>query len=269
MNSNPAGRLAGKVAVITGAASGIGAASARRFVAEGARVVAVDIDPAGEQVAADACGLATTAGSAEGRDQAPCLFLQGDVTRAADVQASVDLAERAFGRLDVMFSNAGAAFAGTILETDEATFDRLVAVNLKAAYHCARAAIPAFRRAGGGVLLTTASGAGLVPRSGLSVYAATKAGVVMLTKSLALEYARDGIRAVAICPGIIDTPMPRAMERLYPDPATARRETEQLYPLGRYGTADEVANLALFLASDEASYITGIAAPVDGGRTLH
>ncbi len=265
MSSNPPGRLAGKVAVITGAASGIGAASARRFVAEGARVVAVDIDPAGKRVAEEASRLAP----AETGGQPACRFLRGDVTRATDVQAAVELAEREFGRLDVMFSNAGATFAGGILETDEATFDHLVAVNLKAAYHCARAALPALRRAGGGVLLTTASGAGLVPRAGLSVYAATKAGVILLTKSIALEHARDRVRAIAICPGIIDTPMPRAMERLYPDPETTRRETEKLYPLGRYGTADEVANLALFLASDEASYITGIAAPVDGGRTLH
>ena len=250
---NTPGRLAGRVALITGAASGIGAASARRFAAEGARVVVADRDPAGERVAAEVGGR----------------FALTDVTRAADVQTAVDLAETAFGRLDVVYSNAGLSLPGGIMATDEAAFDALIAVNLKGAYNCARAALPAFQRAGGGVFLTTSSGAGVLPRAGLAVYGAAKAGVVMLTKSIALEHARDGVRAVAICPGIIDTPMAEAMLQLYPDPATARREIEAIYPLGRYGTADEIANLALFLASDEAAYITGAAIAVDGGRSLH
>ncbi len=246
-------RLAGKVCIITGAASGIGLASARLFTAEGARVVMADRDERGEQRA----------------DEMGATFRRVDVSRQTEVEALVAFAEHQYGQLNVLFSNAGITVAGSLEQTSEQDFDRLVAVNLKGAFLCVQAAIPALKRAGGGVILTTASGAGLVPRPGLAAYAATKAGVVMLTKSVALEYASDGIRSVSICPGIIETPMSQTMDGLYADPAAARAQIEALYPLGRYGKPEEVAQAALFLASDEASYVTGVAFAVDGGRTLH
>lgn len=246
-------RLAGKVTIITGAASGIGLASARLFAAEGAKVVVADRDERGRDVA----------------EEIGAAFYRVDVARAADVQAMVAFTEELYGQVNVLFSNAGVTFAGSLEETSEEEFDELIAVNLKGALLCIQAAIPAMRRAKGGVILTTASAAGLAPRSGLAAYAATKAGVVMLTKSVALEYAKDGIRAVAICPGIIETPMSQKMESLYEDQATARRQVQQLYPIGRYGKPEEVAQAALFLASSDASYVTGIAFAVDGGRSLH
>lgn len=242
-------RLEGKVALITGGASGIGAASARRFAAAGARVVVADLDTNGADVAAETGGV----------------YCRVDVTVPDDCRNMVKVAEAEFGRLDILFANAGVTANGPLGDTSDEDFDRVVAVNFRGVFLAVRSALPALIRAGGGVVLTTASGVALRARAGLGVYGASKAAVIALTKNVALEYAKDGIRAIAICPGAIDTPMHRAL--LPPDEA-GKKAIEALYPLNRFGTPEEVANAALFLASDEAAYVTGITFPIDGGRTL-
>jgi 3-oxoacyl-[acyl-carrier protein] reductase len=248
------GRLAGKVAIITGAASGMGRASARRFLAEGAKVVGIDLNEE---------ALCELAGESDGDS---LLTVAADVTDGAAVESYVASTVNRFGRLDVYFNNAGIPLAATpIEEIDEPTWNRVVEVNLNAIFLAARAVVPLMKRQGSGHLLITASAAGIRPRPTLSAYSAAKAGAVQLARGLAVELAPE-IRVNALCPLAADTPMlagfgfgthEQAYEMLA---ATA--------PLGRLVTADEVAAAAAFLASDEAAFITGIALPIDGGRTV-
>ena len=250
------GRLANKVALITGAGSGIGRASARAFTREGARVVVVDRDEA-------AGGATVEELTAQG---ATAVFVRADVSRGSDVQAMIALAEREFGALHVLFNNAG-IFPdddGSVIDTDEAVFDRVIAVNLKSVFLCCKYGIPALLRAGGGSVINTASFVAVMgAATSQSAYTASKGGVLALTREIAVEFARRGIRANALCPGPVNTPL---LQALLADPARRARRMVHL-PMGRLAEAAEIANAALFLASDESSYINGATFLVDGGTT--
>lgn len=243
-------RLKGKVAVVTGAGSGMGEAMARRFCAEGAQVIAVDIT--GDQAA-----VAAELGGA-------CVSFTGDVSVSADVQAMLQQAVDRFGRLDILCNNAG--IQGPLALTadyDEDAWDRVLAVNLKGVFLGMKHAIPRMlQTAGKGSIVNTSSMAALVAFPQLPAYSASKGGVAMLTRQTAAEYASQQIRVNGILPGAIDTGMTRGMPRDYLQGAI------DATLMGRIGTPAEIANLALFLASDEASFITGTLTAVDGGYTL-
>ncbi|MGE0254491.1 MAG: glucose 1-dehydrogenase [Alphaproteobacteria bacterium] len=250
-------RLAGKVAIVTGGGSGIGEEIARTFAREGARVLVTDINVAGgERVA----GSIVTANGA-------AVFQAGDVTSSEDVQAAVDRALAEWGRLDIVVNNAGyAQKGGPMTEVTEAQFDRIFAVNVKGLYHTTNAAIPVFRRQGGGAFLNVASTAALRPRPNLTWYNASKGAVVTLTKSMAVELAGDNIRANAIAPVATDTPLlPTFLGEDTPERRAAFRAT---VPLGRLGQPSDMANAALYLCSDEAAFVTGVCLEVDGGRCI-
>jgi len=249
------GRLAGKTALVTGAASGIGAACARRFAEEGAAVAGIDLraPTAGDWLEAAARAPRHHFGLADVRDD-------GAVGRA------VAEARAALGRVDVLLNAAGVAGGGPVHLLDPAEWDRVVDVNLKGSYLVSRHVIPGMLEAGGGSVIHVASVEGLEGFEGGSAYNASKGGVVLLTRNMAIDYGRKGIRVNAICPGFIETPLfggvfeQPGMERI-------RARIAAAHQLGRFGQPVEVANLALFLASDEASFVTGAAIPVDGGYT--
>jgi 3-oxoacyl-[acyl-carrier protein] reductase len=245
-------RLSGKVAVVTGAASGFGAGVAERFVEEGARVVLADLDPAaGERTAREI-----------GAD-----FVAADVASAADSGRMIATAIERFGRLDILVNNAGRPQAPTsIVETDEQEFDRLMGVNAKAIYLAARHAVPVMRRQGGGVILNTVSVAAIRPRPNLAAYNASKGAALVLSKSLAIELAPDRIRVNAICPGPGDTPMLATF--VGGDSDAHRAAFLSSIPLGRLCSPRDIAEAMVFLASDEASFITGVVLEVDGGRCI-
>ncbi|HLA19687.1 MAG TPA: glucose 1-dehydrogenase [Dehalococcoidia bacterium] len=247
------GKLEGKVAIVTGAASGIGRASALLFAEEGARVVVADWDAAkGEEVAREVKGKG---GEAK--------FVKVDVSRAEDVQVMVTTAVESYGRLDVLFNNAGVE--GEQAPTADCTlenFDRVIAINLRGVFLGMKYGIAAMLKTGGGSIINNASVAGLVGFTGIPAYSASKGGVIQLTKTAALEYAKEHVRVNAICPGVIWTPM---VERFTSAGEEVRRALEAMEPVGRFGTAEEVARLAVFLASEDSSFCTGAPFVVDGG----
>ena len=249
-----AGRLQGKVALISGAARGIGAATARLFAREGARVVIGDL------LDADAHGVEAeiTRGGGQGA------FIHLDVISEAEWTAAVAEAERRFGRLDVLVNNAGIGGAGRLEETSRAEWDRVMEVNATGVFLGTKAAIPALRRAGAGAIVNISSQLGLVGMDDSSPqYQASKGAVRLLTKLTALQYAKEGIRANSVHPGPIVTPM---TEKRRADPATRARMVSRI-PLGRYGEAEEIAYGVLYLASDESRFVTGSELVIDGGWT--
>ena len=246
-------RFADRVAVITGGTRGIGHAVARHLAEAGARVVVVGRDADRGEAAAAAIPGAR--------------FVAGDVRLAAHCDHAVAETLGAFGRLDVLVNNAGVIYRNrTVDRLTEAEWDETFDVNVKGAFLMTRAALPALRAARGTVV-NVASYAGLVGFAGAAAYAASKAALINFTRSLALDHAREGIRVNAVCPGSVDTDMIHAAWDAFPDPSVARKAWEAKHPLGRIATPEEVAAAVLFLASDEARFITGVALPVDGGIT--
>ena len=252
-------KLRDQVAIITGAGSGIGAASALAFAREGARVVVVDIDEEGAK--------ATVEQVEQGGGQA--VAVRADVTRAADNQATVDRAMSAWGRLDVFFANAGVPqWPMEIEHVDDAVFDRIMAVNVKGVWLGAKSALPVMKRQKRGVFLITASTAAIRPRGGGHAYAASKGAVVTMARSLALEVARYGVRVVAIAPVATETPMLATFMGKTEVDEEGRARYVATVPLGRLNRPEDLAKAAVFLASDDAAMITGTCVVVDGGRCI-
>jgi len=249
-----AGRLAGKTALITGGGGGIGRAAALLFAGEGARIVVVDRDAA--------AGAETVAQIAQAGGTAA--FTAADVTVGAQVVAMIRFAEERFGALHVLFNNAGIFpdADGSVVDTDEAVFDTVIAVNLKGVFLGCKYGIPALLRAGGGAIINTASFVAVMgAATSQSAYTASKGGVLALTREIAVEFARRGIRANALCPGPVNTPL---LAGLLADPAARARRLVHI-PAGRLAEAREIAAAALYLASDESSFVTGTTFLVDGG----
>ncbi len=245
--------MQGRVAIVTGASSGIGQAAAVAFAREGAAVVVADIDA--ERGAKVAVEIERLGGES--------LFVRTDVANGDDAVALVARTVERFGRLDFAFNNAG--IEGDTAPTGDSTLDnwnRTIAVNLTGTYLCVRAEIPAMLQTGGGSIVNNSSVAGLVGFAGISAYTASKHGVVGLTKTAALEYATQGIRVNAVCPGVIATEM---ITRFTQGDATALAQLTEAEPVGRLGEPDEVADAAVWLCSDRASFVTGQAIAVDGG----
>lgn len=246
-------RMDGKVALVTGAASGIGRSTAMLFALEGAKVVVADwMEDGGE----DTVQRITDAGGS-------AVFVKVDVSDASQVEAMVGKAVETYGGLDYACNNAGIeGLMGATAECTEANWDRTIGINLTGVWLCMKNEIPEMLKRGGGAIVNMASVAGLVGFAGLPAYCASKGGIVLLTKAAALEYAKQGIRVNAVCPGVIRTAM---VDRIiHGDPAQEAAFTA-LEPVGRMGTPDEIAQAVIWLCSDAASFVTGDAMPVDGG----
>jgi NAD(P)-dependent dehydrogenase (short-subunit alcohol dehydrogenase family) len=244
------GKLQGRVTLITGAGSGIGEAMARLFAAEGARTVVVDVDrAAAERVAREIDGLPLTA----------------DVSRVADVDAMIQGACERFGRIDVLCNNAGIGIAAVCHETSEEDWDRVIAVDLKGVFLGCKAAIPRMLAQGGGVICNTSSAAGQVGVLNRAAYCAAKAGVLGLTKSIAIDYANKGIRCNALVPATVESPWIDKIIAQQADPEAQRELMKARQPIGRMGTPDEVARAALYLCSDDSAFVTGTGMVIDGG----
>jgi len=250
-------RLASKVAVITGGASGMGRDTANLFVREGASVVIGDVD---EQAGLSA---ATEIGKAGGR----IVFERCNVAVEADVAVLVRRAEREFGRLDIFFNNAGVEQPLTPSDQlDVALFERVIDINLKGTFLGCKYALQSFLRTGGGVIVNNSSVSAYANVGGNLSYAASKGAIMSLTRVLAIEYAQRNIRVNAICPGVIDTGMNRRNLDLADDPEQLTRKWITATPMGRMGTGNEIAESVLYLASDQSSFVTGIGLLIDGGR---
>ena len=248
-------RLQGKIAVITGAASGIGRASALLFAREGAAVVLTDVNETGSQaVAAEVTNLGGRA-----------ILEPGDVTRAADCQRVIQRAVRDFSGLHILFNNAGIIRRASVVELSEAEWDRVMAVNVKATFLMCREAIPVMVSAGGGSIINMASGWGLAGGPRAAVYCASKGAVVLLTKAMAVDHGRQNIRVNCICPGDTDTAMLRNEAQQLGELGDRFLAEAARRPLGRVGRPEEIAQAALYLAGDAASFVTGTALVVDGG----
>jgi NAD(P)-dependent dehydrogenase (short-subunit alcohol dehydrogenase family) len=250
------GRLDGKVAVITGGASGMGMVASRLFAAEGAKVVLTDVaDDAGEAVAAE---IRLSGGEAA--------YVHADVAREADAEQMIAAAVDTFGRLDVLYNNAGIMLGddGSVTSTDETVWDRTLSINVKGVAFGCKYGVPAMISSGGGSIINVASFvAWMGAATSQTAYTASKGAVLSMTREIAVEYARQGVRCNALCPGPIGTPL---LAELLSDPGRRQRRFVHI-PMGRLGQADELAKAALFLASDDSSYMTGASLIVDGGIT--
>jgi len=253
-------RFKDKIAVVTGAATGIGGATADAFSEEGAKVVLTDVNEAALSERAEQLRAA-------GGD---CIAVIADVSRPAEAQRIVLEAVAAFGGVDCLVASAGIQSYGTVVSTDEETWDRTLAVNAKGVYLAAKHCIPEMVKRGGGAIVNVASVQGLFSQPNVVAYAASKGAVIAMTRTMAIDHAADNIRANSICPGSIETPLLRyAAEQMQPeDPDGAIKEWGGLDVLGRVGQPEEMAQVALFLCSDAASFITGAAIVADGGLTI-
>lgn len=250
------GKLDGKVALITGAGSGMGRATALLFADEGAKVAVADYAPIGGQ---ETVGMIKEVGG-------EAFFIETDVSKADDAKRMVGITVQTYGRIDVLYNNAGTS-QGMVLtaETTEEDWDRVIDVNLKGVFLGSKYVIPVMLDQSGGVIINTASVVGLLASAGLSAYCASKAGVILLTKTMALEYARRNIRVNCICPGAIETPMTAPMIPVDPEARPAAMLAQS--PMGRMGQPKEIAKAALYLASDDSTFVTGTTLIVDGGWT--
>jgi NAD(P)-dependent dehydrogenase (short-subunit alcohol dehydrogenase family) len=251
-------RLKDRVAIITGAGAGIGRASSLLFAREGARIAAIDVTPEGieslvEEIRADR-------GTAEA--------IVADVSQSSDVEAVVTRVLDRFGRIDILFNNAGIVPQGKIHQTSESEWDRTMAVNVKSIFLFCHHVAPLFEKQGGGVILNTSSATVLRNVPDRAAYTASKGAVLALTRSMALDYVKDKIRVNCLCPGTIDTPSLHERLKALGDERTARKEFEARQPMGRLGTSEEIAQAALYLVSEEAAFVTGMAFPIDGGFSL-
>jgi len=249
-----ADRLAGKVALVTGGGSGIGEATSKRFAAEGALVVVADLLVEKAQAVADAIG-----GESFG--------VEVDVTSRASIARVMEETVGRCGGLDVLVCNAGVTIVGSVMDLTEEQWDKELDTNLKSVFLCAKEAWPHLEARGGGSILSTASMAGQWAIPADAAYCASKAGLIMLTKCMAVDGAKQNIRANCICPGFTNTPMIDGFFNDQPDPAAARAFAESMHPLGRLGEPSDHASAFVYLASDEAAWVTGTALVVDGGLT--
>ena len=248
-------RLGGKVALVVGAGSGIGAATAQRLAYEGASVALTDLRLETAQVVADTIV----------QDGGHALALAVDVRDSASIQAAVRQTQARFGALHILHANAGIASTGKAHEISEAEWSNVIAINLTGAFLCAKYALPAIMAAGGGTVIFTSSSAGIVGDRETPAYCAAKGGLVLLTRQMAVDYARDNIRVNCICPGWIATPFNDPF--IAANPQAHAVTIDRTVPMGRQGNADEAARAVAFLASDDASYMTGHALVIDGGLT--
>lgn len=247
-------RFQDKSAIVTGAAAGIGAATAKLLAAEGAAVVVADIDPAGEEVAA-----------AIRADGGRAWFVPTDVTRSEDARRVVERTVAETGRLDILHNNAGILVIGDVTTITEADWNRCLGINLTGAFLLSKFAVPAMAASGGGVIINTASVAGKAAARGYSVYSATKAALIALTECMALDFGDRGIRVNAVCPGPTATNMVLGQ---VDDPAAAHARWSKELPAGRLGTPEDTAKVVAYLASDDAAFVTGASWVVDGGRLI-
>jgi NAD(P)-dependent dehydrogenase (short-subunit alcohol dehydrogenase family) len=250
-------KLDGKTAIITGAGSGIGQAAAILFASEGAQVTVADISVPDGQATADQI-------EANGHS---AIFVQVDVSQPDQVQRMIETTIDTFDCLDILFNNAGTNLAATITETREEDWDRVMAVNVKGVFLGCKYAIPAMIQRGGGVIINTSSAAGIVGLKGLAAYTASKGAVLQMTRNIALDYAEHNIRANALCPGVTASPMTLGVIEAHPDPEAMRQRMDHGRPLGRMAEPEEMARAALFLASNDSSFMTGAPLIVDGGFT--
>lgn len=247
--------LSGQVALVTGAANGIGRATAQAFAQQGVKVVVSDVDAKGGETTVE---LIRAAGG-------EATFIRCDVTRDAEVKALVEGTVAAYGRLDYAFNNAGIEIEkGKLADGEESEFDAIMGVNVKGVWLCMKHQIPVMLEQGGGAIVNTASVAGLGAAPKMSIYAASKHAVIGLTKSAAIEYAKKKVRINAVCPAVIDTDMFR---RAYEADPKKAEFAAAMHPVGRVGRVEEIASAVLYLCSDNAGFTTGIALPVDGGAT--
>ncbi|MBV8393545.1 MAG: SDR family oxidoreductase [Alphaproteobacteria bacterium] len=252
-------KLKDRVAIVTGAASGIGAASARLFAEEGAKVALVDLDEIGlGQVASD---IEAKGGQA--------ITLPADVSHAAKAEAGVARVMEKWGRIDVLMTAAGISLGGTVDKVEEAAWDKTFAVNVKGTYLWVHNAIKPMIEARSGAIVTVGSQLAQSSLGTNAAYVASKGAIASFTKTIAVDHAPQGIRVNALMPGVIDTPMPARSVLRQPDPEAARAFWKKRHPIGRIGQPEEVAKAALFLASDDSSFVTGTLLFVDGGWTAH
>ena len=251
------GRLENKVSLITGAGSGIGQAIAVLFAREGSTVAVADLSSdAGRETVQQ---IRSAGGAAE--------FVQVDVSSAEQVRRAVDAVIERFGRIDILCNNAGIGVAATVVETSEDDWDRVMAVDLKGVFLGCKYVIPHMLRQGGGVIVNTSSVAGMVGVLNRAAYCAAKAGIIGLTKSIAMDFVAQGIRANCVCPGTVDSPWIQKILSQQPDPVAERQRMVERQPMGRMGKPEEIAAAALYLASDEAAFVTGTELVIDGGLT--
>jgi NAD(P)-dependent dehydrogenase (short-subunit alcohol dehydrogenase family) len=245
----------GKVALVTGGASGIGRATAIAFGREGAKVCVADVN---EQGGEETVNLITEAGG-------EAFFIRCDVSKASEVETMIERSAAQYGRLDCAFNNAGIDIPGTTADCTEADWDLNINIDLKGVWLCMKYEIPQMLKQGGGAIVNTSSAAGLIGTPGIAAYTAAKHGVIGLTRTAALEYAKAGIRVNAVCPGTVDVPGLREITKTHPE---LSQSIIDMHPIGRIGTVEEIAEPVLWLCSDAASFITGLAMAVDGGVTV-